>query len=279
MVRSRQSAEGWILAAGVFVSVALGHTLVRLGPERLPQMPGENVLALVLGDARQQLSLALLDKVEEYFHGGVRNVVCDHGLGSAEGGREQGHDSERAKAAAGVGGFDPWSWLNARIHVQEDRHIEDRHAVELLPWVWAACRASPKNTEAFLTGSYVLARLAGRAEEGASLLRQGIANNPACAELDFSLGELYLGRLRDAARAEPCFLSALEKCAPAEGEAGDEARRLKIRALFYLGYLAKGRGDLERLRAYVREAEATDPEFVSTKDLRALLRSAEATGK
>lgn len=269
--------------ACVLLACALGRTLTRVRPECLPQVAGENVLALVLGDARQQLSVALFDKVEEYFHGGVRCEACDHGLGHAqdEDEHEHGREREREAGTAPSGGiWDPWARLNSRVHVQAHRHLEGNDAVELLPWIWASCRASPKNTQAFVAGSYVLGRMLGRAEEGATLLREGIANNPECAELDFSLGELYMNRLHDAARAEPCFRETVEKCRTLLGKTGgEEVRSLKIRALFYLGYLAKGRGELAALRACVREAEETDPGYVSTKDLRELLRSAEAAGK
>ena len=45
--------------------------------------------------------------------------------------------------------------------------MENESAVELLPWVWASCRASPQNIEAVIAGSYVLSRMAG---EVASIL-------------------------------------------------------------------------------------------------------------
>jgi tetratricopeptide (TPR) repeat protein len=282
---SQQRADAVVLAACAAAALGLGAALSRLEAGRLPQAGGENVIALVLGDARQHLSEALYDKVEEYFHGGVQGVACEHGLahgGSEEACEEHGHHEHgehESTPAQAAGGFDPWRRLNARLHVQEHRHMENDQAADLLPWVWASCRASPKNAQAFVSGSYILARMLNRPEEGAELLRQGIAHNPECAELDFSLGELYMGRLRDPASAEPYFRSALAKCKPAEGEAGAEARELKVRTLFYLGFMAKSRGDLDGLRACVREAEAADPEYVSTKDLRALLRAAEGENK
>lgn len=276
MEQSRQRSEVWLLAASALLAVALGGAIPRFGAESLAQVPGDNVLALVLGDARQQVSVLLFDKVEEYFHGGVRDVDCPLGMA----GGKPVQEPERAKAAEAAApasvAADPWAWLNARVHAQEHRHLEDEQAAELLPWVWASCRASPKNIEAFQAGSYVLARMVNRPEEGVRLLEEGVRKNPECAELDFSLGEMLLNRVRDPARAEPWFVSALAKARPAAGKAGEDAVSLKLRALFYLGYLAKQRGELERLRGFAREAEALDPEHVCTKDLRALVRAAEA---
>ncbi len=266
----RHRVEWLALAAGVVLSVALSRIIPRLGADHLPQRPGDSVLALVLGDARQQLSQRLFDKAEEYFHGGVRDVDCEHGL--AQAGCEEEHELAATPVRKAA---DPWSWLNSQVHVQAHRHTDSDTAVELLPWIWASCRASPKNVPAFLAGSYVLARLAGRPGEGVALLEEGIHHNPQCAELDLTLGELWLHRLKDPARAEACFQSALRKNAAAGAAAGEDAQVQRLRILFCLGYLAKTRGEAERLRAYVREADALNPAQVSARNLHALLESLE----
>ena len=275
---SRNLQTGVLVFAAV-LAVALGRTIPGVFADGMPQVPGENVLALVLGDARQQLSGALLDKVEEYYHGGVRGVDCEHGM-SGEG---EAHDHEHGEHAHGEasdahassGSADVWSWIDRQVHEQVDRHLEHDQAVELLPWVWAACRASPNNVEAFQTGAFVLSSMIGKPEEGARLLEEGIRKNPSCAELDYSLGELFLNKAHDAARAEPWFLSARSKCWPAAGPAGEAARALKVKTLFYLGYLAKQRGDLDRVDTYAKEAEELAPEHICTRNLRALLKPGE----
>ncbi len=271
VVNSIQSPRTWLLVAGAGVAVALGRLLPVLFGAGMPQVPGEDVLALVLGDARQQLSVVMMDKVEEYYHGGVRDSVCEEGGLSGEGrGLEEEHDHEHEVTPPG-GVTDAWGWINRQVHTQVDRHLERERGVELLPWLWAACRASPKNVQAFAQGSYVLSNMAGKPEEGVRLLEEGIRNNPASAELDLSLGELLFNTFHDVKRAEPWFLSAHRKCQPADGPAGEEARLLKVRALFYLGYLAKQRGEWDRLSAYVEEAEALAPGHKSTRDLRDFL--------
>ena len=271
VVNGIQSPRAWLLIACAGMAVALGRALPSLFGAGMPQVPGEDVVALVFGDMRQELSAAMMDKAEEYYHGGVRDAACEEGLAEESHGHEhEEHAPEHA--ATGPGGVaDAWSWINRHIHTQEDRHLEHERAVELLPWLWAACRASPKNVQAFAQGSYVLSRMAGKPEEGARLLEEGIRNNPACAELDFSLGELLFNALHDAPRAEHWFRSAHQKCHPAEGPAGEEARLLKVRTLFYLGYLAKQKGEVDRLSTYVKEAEALAPEQKCTRDLRAFL--------
>lgn len=260
------------------LAVTLGRGVPFLFSDGMPQAPGEDVLHLILGDARQELSAAMLEKAEEYFHGGLRDVDCEYGLESCEGHDHEAHDHEAhgheghaGEAGSAAKARDPWAWVNRRIHAQEHRHLEGNQSVELLPWIWAACRAAPQNVQAFQTGSYVLAKMAGRPEEGVRLLEEGVRANPNDAALSFSLGELLLNTLKDAARAEPCFVSAFEKCRPADGPGGDDARLLKVRTLFYLGYLAKRRGDLARVRACLTEAEAVSPGHASVRGLRKLL--------
>lgn len=270
-----QNLQTGVLIIGAVAAVALGRTIPALFAGGMPQVPGEDVLALVLGDARQELSGAMLDKVEEYYHGGVRGVDCEHGMG----GEEEAHDQEQgghahegeAASPAATGSWDLWSRIDRKVHEQVDRHLERDRAAELLPWAWAACRASPQNVQAFQVGAFVLSSMVKKPEEGVRLLEEGVRKNPGCAELDFSLGEIFLNSLHDAARAEPWFLSARSKCWPAAGPAGDAARVLKVKTLFYLGYLAKQRGELGRVETYATEAEEFAPEHVCTKNLRALL--------
>jgi len=265
-----------LLAAGG--AVALGLCLPRVFEGSMPQVPGEDVLHLVLGDARQELSMALLAKADEYFHGGVNDVACGHGMTSVEGAvpdHDPAHGEscpEHAHAHEAVRWRDPWAWINGRVHVQEHRHLCNDQATELLPWIWAACRASPQNAQAYQTGAYVLARMTGHPEQGVRLLEEGHRRNPEDAGIVFSLGEMWLTHLHDAARAESWFAAVLPLCRPAEGAVGENDRLLWVRALFYLGYLAKQRGDLARARACLAEAETVFPEHASVKDLRRLLQ-------
>jgi tetratricopeptide (TPR) repeat protein len=294
----RQRLQFAVILAGAVLTAAGGQLLPRLFGGQPPQVAGESILATVLGDARQLLSSAFLDKADEYFHGGARRAACEHGLsGPAEDGHEHddhdhGHEDATAGRDRGTGfqnpvlphehrranaGRDPWRWLNARVHVQEHRHAEGEDARELLPWLWAACRASPQNIQAYESSAYVLESMLKRPRDAAALLEEGIRQNPGSASLEFSLGELAIRSLKDPALAERAFEAARGKCRPAEGEAGEEERSLQGRILFYLGYLALQRGDLARARERLAEAEARVPGQAGTRDLRRLLLEEEKT--
>lgn len=235
----------------------------------MPQVRGGDVLAQVLGETRLAVSQALLAKADEYFHGGVRHSDCEHGLTvSAQHGHEQGHAGEDHDE---LGRFDPWRMISRRVHVQEHRHVQGAEARELLPWLWAANRVSSDNLQAFQSSVYVLNRMLGKPQAALELLEQGIARNPGSPELEFELGELRLRAFKDGVKAEAAFRAALEKNAADRAANSDEARLLRLRTLFYLGYLSKLKGDTGELRRCLREAEELAPQHVCTRDLRRLL--------
>jgi len=285
---NRQRLQTWLAVSGVGLVVALGQAIPFCLEGRLPQVPGEDVVALVLGDARLEISRTLEDKAEEYFHGGVRHLNCTMESDADERGHEghdadahgdaeghDDHDHHDAPAAKGVTGFDPWSWVDQHVHVQEHRHLKGDQTVEVLPWLWAASRMSPRNTQAYESGAYVLAYILKKPDEGVRLLEEGVRNNPASPELDFSLGEVLLNKLHDAAHAEPWFVSTRAKCLPVQRDAAkaEELMQLRLRAVFYLGYIAKQRGDADRVRVCLEEAESLEPQHEVVRDLRALLET------
>lgn len=292
---NEQRFQTGLYLVGVGLVAAWGQLIPLCFKGRLPQSPGEDVVALVLGDARLAVSLSLEEKADEYFHGGVRHVNCSEGVTSQKNGvsttapatnstvsanaDHADHDEPECDAhhAAAAIGFKGWQWIDQRVHEQAHRHLKGAQAVELLPWFWAACRVSPKNSEAYESGAYVLAYMLDKPEEGVRLLKEGVRNNPAVPELDFMLGEVLFNLMHDAARAEPWFVSARAKCLPVQkkAERAEEVKLLRLRAVFYLGYLAKQRGDVEHVRACLNEAELLSPGHMVTRDLRALLKSAE----
>ena len=263
-----------VLAAGALLTLAWGRFMPDLFAGRLPQAAGEDVMAMLLGDARHVLSTAMMTKADDYFHGGVQHSDCACGLVGSEARphAEDGHEQDHAAPIP----RDPLAWLNARVHVQAHRHTEGEDARELLPWLWAACRTSPSNIQAFESSAYVLERMLKRPLEALALLEEGTRLNPSNAAIEVSLGELSLHSLKDPVRAEQAFEAARTKCRPAPGEAGDDDRFLLGRILFYLGYLARQRGDLDRAVACLAEADAQVPDHAGTRNLRKLLRAPRA---
>lgn len=262
------------------LAIAAGQMIPSFFSGRLPQSGDGGVLSLVLGDARIAFSDVMLRKADEYFHGGVHVVHCEHGLTSKLHGQHDAHDEDveasedhhpdEAVTPPSLTA-DPWAWLDSQVHVQTHRHTQGDETRELMPWLWVACRASPQNIEAYETTAYVLDRMLKRTGEAALLLEEGIRKNPADASLELSLGKLYLHRLHDEPKAQRALEAAYAKSRLGPGHDSEDDRFLRGNILFYLGYLANQRGDIARARAYLAEAEALDPNHIGTRNLRKLL--------
>ena len=231
-------------------------------PAMVPQASAGDgsALDLALGGARTLLSEGFAAKADEYFHGGVR-----HEQGCPE--EAHDHDHEHAHHGNGFAG-----WVNARVHSAEHRHVTGAKSVELLPWLWAACRADPHNASAYENAAYVLERMLGKAGKAEELLLQGIRENPESAELRFALGELYHAHLHDEAKAETAFAEARARC-------GKTETLLCLRALGYLGHYAAQRHDLPALRRLRDEAAALSSDHACTRALERLLKQEEAASR
>ncbi len=266
--------------------VVLAQAIPAHYADGMPQVPGDDVLQLILGDARRELGKAMLDRADLYFHGGMAHADCtgmedhDHEAHAEHDEEHTEHDEEHAEhddghvAAAPSRAPDPWQWLNRRLHAPAHRHLADTEFDELLPWIWAACRASPNSIQAYLVGDYVLLRQTGNPAAGIRLLKQGVAANPGNPDLAFTLGERYLNQMKQPEEAERWFEQALANN-PLDGRPDDvDAQILRMRTLDYLGHLAGRRGDRERIRTCLAEAESINPQHQVVRSLKHLLELA-----
>ena len=275
------------------IAASVAFLLPARFPEAMPQVAGTDLLSLVFADARVVLGRALLVKSDSYYHGGVdlRQNGHGHDCGSLQG-NDHTCDGDTTVEGGGHGGGahrhdpedhqehglahqrrrrDPWVWLNSQIHVQEIHHLAGEELAELMPWIWAACRADPHNTQAYAIGWYVLARMRDRPGEGIKILEEGIRNNPGSIELEFTRGQSLLSDLEAPAAAEEAFGAAREKallkCSGEPAKLPEDDAAYLVRALQYLGHFAAERGDGATLRRYADEALAAAPGHTATQAL------------
>lgn len=267
------------------VSVAMAATLAVLLPLEfgggLAQMPGEDLLSIFFADARTVISKSLVTKADSYFHGGVTMECSDaHGDHThATEAHDPAHDAVMDEpgddAQHDAASRDPWAWINARVHVQEHRHLEGDELAELFPWIWAACRTSPHNIEAYEMGWYVLAKMQKKVDQGLAVLEEGILNNPDNIQLEFTRGQSLYSDVKDKTASEAAFKVAREKALrKAKGDLSSLPQaeaEVFSRALAYLAFFAKERGDRDSVRAYLRESESVAPDYAATKQIRRLL--------
>ncbi|MBM4163814.1 MAG: hypothetical protein FJ222_05180 [Lentisphaerae bacterium] len=241
-------------------ALALGQMLPRVFADRMPQTAGTSLLDQVFGEARRMISDGMIQKADEYFHGGVRIADCTHAETHAENhfalpetdhAHADEHDAQPAAPPR-----DPWSWINAHIHIAGHRHMDGGQARELIPWYWAAVRVEPKNVLAYLLCASVISQELRRPSEALRILEEGIRNNPGDAELEIDAGCIYLNRMHNSSAALACFERAHVKWTQAQEAQSPVDGDLKLRILFYLCYLAKQRNDTAALGRYFAEAQA-----------------------
>ena len=243
----------------------IAHNSVMQGYSVHPQQGKTgNLLDIVAGDTRTLIGNSMLEKAEAYYHGGI----SDHGDCTAiTGGEHNDHADPDAKKQTSSPWLDPWKHLYNRIHAEAHIHLDLNKAEELLPWYWVACKASPHNILAFEATSYALATMLEQPQEALRLLEKGIKSNPNNVKLEITRGEILIKHLKDFKTAETSFHAAYDKSVREEAPRDD---MLKAEALFYLGYLAKQRNDLNTLHRWQALAKETmSPDLAS---IRALLK-------
>lgn len=298
MIRLRQAIFPVFALAGAVLAAAL---VPRSGD--LPQVGGEDPVAVLFGDMRTMIGREMIAKADEYFHGGVTGLhhhdefghdhhgeSDEHGEGHEGEGRHvhdgaehhhgphedhgdghRHHDEEHGeeKELSYVAIPDPWHFITVQVKPPRvERHLQGKTTRELLPWLWAAMRIADNDIRAYQNAAYVLDALYGQPEKSLEVYRLGIRKNPASPDLEFNIAEMLFVHFKRKDEAEAHFRAAREK-ALAKGT--EEADLIRLRAIDFLGALAAERGEKEALASYLKEAESIHPYHMVTKHLRRLL--------
>lgn len=149
-----------LVAVGAIVTFAYGQLLPHLFAGRMPQVPGENVVAMLLGDARQGDQFRLARKGRRLFSRrgapcGVRPQPVQRIPKESE-----HHSPQRADTRMHTATITTTITLNMMRRLRRSipgggsiaacmcRSIATPKAkthAGLVPWLWAACRTSPRN--------------------------------------------------------------------------------------------------------------------------------------
>ena len=124
-------------------------------------------------------------------------------------------------------------------------HLGGKSIREMLPWLWFAIRANPRNTEFYLVASYWLAGDAGRPDLAHEVLREALNNNPADCEVRLEQSRLFLreGKTAEARRALNVGLTLWPGVLSADTE---DAKMLRRNLLLHSAFLAESKGDTAR---------------------------------
>lgn len=183
---------------------------------RQPSQPqlvrGDDALAVAFGGARETISLAMVQKADSYFHGGI----------DMDGGEEKVE-----KVGGGEGG-DWWAWIDSKIRApQVHRHLDGGESVEMLPWLWAAVKSDPHNAEAWSVAWYAAKHIMKDSATAERVLAEAKAKNPDSIEIAFTEGRaFYDGGKGDLAAAKRAFARTV---ALAEAKCGGDVAALSPR--------------------------------------------------
>ena len=238
-------------------------------PGGLPQVAsGGDFLSVLLGDAKADLSQAMIHEADSYFHGGVdmechalhghehENHSPDHE--AHEHGKDCpcGHCGHGNEAHEGAG-FDPWGWINAHIRAPEiERHLEGDRTIEMMPWFWMAVKSDPHNVEAWSTAWYVASRMMKDDLLAFKIAEEGWRLNPKSIEMACVMGRTYRAKgTLDLVKSEDLFEEAL-KIGKEKDKMTDAETSFFCEALGYLSEYASKRKDKTMLQRLLGEANA-----------------------
>ncbi len=267
--------------------------LVRTAPARMPQaLAGGDFLSVLLGDAKKDISGAMLREADSYFHGGIDmdcSVLHEHGHDhdhdhehvhdhdhdhDHNDGHDRNHDHEHEhehdddhdheheteKVKQDQAAFDPWRWINSHIRAPEiERHLAGRKTVEMMPWFWVSIKADPHNVKAWSAAWYTALHMMKDESLAMQIAVEGQRLNPESLEMANVLGRTYRAEsTRDPKKSEAMFRAAVEMAGRKE-ELEDSDYIAFFSSVGYLADAAKNRKDAKDLLALLKAARRINP--------------------
>lgn len=245
--------------------------VMRIAPARMPQaLGGGDFLSVLLGDAKKDISDAMVHEADSYFHGGV-DMDCHHLHGGHhhDSGtcchHDHGHDHDADCDDHHEGAFDPWRWINVHVRAPEvDRHLSTKQAVEMMPWFWIAVKADPHNVEAWSTAWYTASHVMKDEALALRIAVEGQRLNPESLEMACVLGRAYRAEpTRDPEKSTALFRSVVNLARKMEQLSGDDQLAF-FNAVGYLADSAKNRKDAKELKALLEVARHINPNHPTT---------------
>ncbi len=223
----RTAGPFWL--AALALEVAAFSLACRLADASAAGAEADRALAVaILGESRLAIGAALFEAADDCFHRGV------------------GHYRPR-------GFSDVFVRLGREIAPQGHVHLAGGETAEILPWLFLATRADPRNVTAYAVAAFWLAGEANRPDLAERVLAEARRQNPRAHGVYLESGRLALKR-GDQERAGR-YLQAALALGVAGAASEDRQQRLDMaETLVYLGLLAEAAGDLGRAGDLYRRA-------------------------
>ncbi|HWF18887.1 MAG TPA: hypothetical protein VG754_06440 [Verrucomicrobiae bacterium] len=166
----------------------------------------DDVLKIILGDARRMFANHFFTKADVYFHSGYYpsffeqayqqqavdtkhlTEVHDHHDGHED------HDEDEHERAMDFLGK-PHDWIDGfgrHFYSSHHSHLDKPgEAREILPWLRLSAELDPQRIETYTVAAYWLREHLNKVDDAEAFLREGLQANPSSFEILFDLGKLY----------------------------------------------------------------------------------------
>ena len=224
----------------------------------------DNVLALLLGDARKMFAQQMFAKADAYFHRGNYPSIFDqtqrheenHMAGEThhdEGDHDDDHDESPAAAQDWIEEFGRHFYPT--VHV----HLKDGEEREMLPWLRIAVELDPHSIETYAVTAYWLRDRLNRVDEAEHVLREGLQANPDSPELLYELGRLFFDNRKDFDHARNIWIFARRRWNEVEQAKPDPDKLLLARIVGGLARIEMQEGHSDEAIRYLTELKALSP--------------------
>lgn len=160
----------------------------------------DDIIKIVLGDARRMFANEFFTKADVYFHSGYYPSFFDQAYQQevpdvkqiAHG--QDDHDDEAHEKGMNFLG-QPHDWIDRfgrHFYSSHHSHLDKPgEAREILPWLRLSAELDPQQIDTYIVGAYWMREHLNKIDEAEEFLREGLQANPNSYEILFDLGKLY----------------------------------------------------------------------------------------
>jgi len=238
--REGQGRIGISIAVMVLWCLAFALACRLLNRPELQKHAGAGLIAEVLGETRLEVSELFFEQADLVFHRGA------------------GHFHRQV--------LDDWfTRMRKEVAPSGHFHLHNRGVLEIMPWLYFAAHADPRNVTAYTVAAFWLAGEAGRPDLAEGVLDEALRNNPGDYRVYMEKGNLAVreGKYAEASR----FFNAAQVLFRKTTGGDKEQLRIDLaEILTYRGLLYELEGDPARAARNYREVTDMFPGRLRLKE-------------
>lgn len=225
----------------------------------------DDIMKIMLGDARRLFANHFFTKADVYFHSGYYPSFFDQAYQQQQASdtkhltevhdEHEHHDQaeeEHEKAMDFLGR--PQDWIDSfgrHFYSSHHSHLDKPgEAREILPWLRLSAELDPERVDTYTVAAYWLREHLNRVDDAESFLREGLRANPWSYEILFELGKLYNENRHNPTLARNLWELALTRWQQMDDEGRDPDINIYTGILANLADLEEKQGNLRAALEY-----------------------------